>query len=98
MAKAKRNPAIQHLRAGEPGDLDEELWQELAGICSTIVEHADALIDLAFEMGGVDELTREEVKRYIRFIVDRRLEPLGLAPMYHIKKNSLPWLDEMLGA
>ncbi len=77
---------------------NEDLRRDLSLICATIVEHEDAFIDLAFEMGGVQGLTGDEVKQYIRFIADRRLQQLGLEPMYHIEKNPLPWLDEMLGA
>ena len=39
-----------------------------------------------------------EVKQYIRFIADRRLIELGLNQIYHVAKNPLPWLDEMLNA
>ena len=49
-------------------------------------------------MGGVEGLTAEETKRYIRFIADRRLAQLGLEPLYRIERNPLPWLDEMLNA
>jgi len=76
----------------------EELRQEITGICATIVEHEDAFIDLAFELGGVQGLDAEQTKRYIRFIADRRLQQLGLEPIYGIEKNPLPWLDEMLNA
>ena len=41
-------------------------------------------------------LTAEEVKQYIRFIGNRRLEQLGLNPIYDVKKNPLTWLDTML--
>ncbi|MBE9604951.1 ribonucleotide-diphosphate reductase subunit beta [Acetobacteraceae bacterium H6797] len=76
----------------------EELRSEITEICKTIVEHEDAFIDLAFEMGDVQGLTSEEVKRYIRFIADRRLQQLGMDVIYNIEKNPLPWLDEMLNA
>ena len=36
--------------------------------CKTIVEHEDAFIDLAFQMGPLEGLTANEVKQYIRFI------------------------------
>ena len=39
-----------------------------------------------------------EVKQYIRFIADRRLTQLGLNPLYHVERNPLPWLDDMLNA
>ena len=38
------------------------------------------------------------VKQYIRFIADRRLTQLGLNPIYHVDRNPLPWLDDMLNA
>jgi ribonucleoside-diphosphate reductase beta chain len=62
------------------------------------VSHEDAFIDLAFEQGPVEGLTPREVKQYIRFIADRRLVELGLSELFHVTKNPLPWLDEMLNA
>ena len=38
------------------------------------------------------------VKRYIRYIADRRSVQLGLNPLYHVTSNPLPWLDDMLNA
>ena len=61
-----------------------------------MVDHEDAFIDLAFELGGVEGLTGAEVKQYIRYIADRRLSQLGLQPIYRIERNPLPWMDEML--
>ena len=76
----------------------EELRRDLYLICSTIVDHEDAFIDLAFELGGVQGLDAAQTKEYIRFIADRRLQQLGLEPLYRVEKNPLPWLDEMLNA
>ncbi len=76
----------------------EELRRELYLTCATIVDHEDAFIDLAFEFGAVEGLTADEVKRYIRYIADRRLAGLGLNELFHVEKNPLPWLDEMLNA
>ncbi len=77
---------------------NDSLKRDLYEICGTIVSHEDAFIDLAFEAGPVEGLDAETVKRYIRYIADRRLTQLGLEPMYGIEKNPLPWLDEMLNA
>ena len=74
----------------------EDFQRQLYVACSTIVEHEDAFIDLAFELGAVEGLTGPEVKRYIRYIADRRLTQLSLQPIYRIEKNPLPWLDDML--
>jgi len=75
-------------------DLELSLYE----ICGTMVEHEDAFIDLAFELGPVDGLTAHEVKQYIRYIADRRLVQLGLNPVYEVERNPLPWLDDMLNA
>lgn len=74
----------------------EDLERDLYMACNTIVDHEDAFIDLAFELGPVEGLTAEEVKQYIRYIADRRLGQLGLNPMYNVDKNPLRWMDEML--
>jgi ribonucleoside-diphosphate reductase beta chain len=76
----------------------EELRREIYVSCATIVDHEDAFIELAFELGAVEGLTAADVKQYIRYIADRRLVQLGLNPIYHVERNPLPWLDEMLNA
>ena len=78
-----------------------EIWtadfqRELYVACSTVVEHEDAFVNLAFGLGGIEGMGAAEVKQYIRYIADRRLAQLGLQPIYRIEKNPLPWLDEML--
>jgi ribonucleoside-diphosphate reductase beta chain len=74
----------------------EEFQRSLYVTCSEMVEHEDAFIELAFELGGVEGLAGSEVKQYIRYIADRRLTQLGLQPIYRLEKNPLPWMDEML--
>lgn len=74
----------------------EEFQRDLYVACSTIVDHEDAFIDLAFEIEGIQGLTAQEVKDYIRWTADRRLLQLKLQPMYRIEKNPLPWLDAIL--
>jgi ribonucleoside-diphosphate reductase beta chain len=84
--------------AENPAIWTERLRGELIGICATIVSHEDAFIDLAFAEGPVEGLKAAEVKQYIRYIADRRLQQLGLDPLYDIEANPLPWLDDMLNA
>ena len=75
---------------------NDEMKNDLYEACKIVVSHEDAFIDLAFEMGGVEGLEAQEVKDYIRYIGNRRLEQLNLEPLFDIKKNPLPWMDEML--
>jgi ribonucleoside-diphosphate reductase beta chain len=79
-----------------PGIRTKEFENELYEACNTIIEHEDAFIDLAFEMGPIEGLTPDEVKKYIRYIADRRLTQLELQPIYHTSQNPLPWLDAIL--
>jgi ribonucleoside-diphosphate reductase beta chain len=75
---------------------NEELKRDLYIACSTIISHEDAFIDLAFEMGDMQGMSADDVKKYIRYIGDRRLMQLDLQPMHNIEKNPLPWIDEIL--
>lgn len=66
--------------------------------CHEIVANEDRFIELAFKMGPMTGLTAEEVKQYIRFIANRRLEALELDPLFDVPKNPLPWIDDMMNA
>jgi len=82
----------------QPQLWDESLQNELREACTTIVTHEDAFIDLAFGLGGIEGLEAQDVKDYIRYIADRRLQQLDLDPEYGTVENPLPWLDSMLNA
>ena len=75
---------------------DDELRAEITDSCRTIIGFEDAFIDLAFAQGGIEGLTPQEVKDYIRYIGDRRLQQLNLEPIFGADKNPLPWMDEMM--
>ena len=76
----------------------EELQRDLYIACNTMIEHEDAFIDRAFELGTVEGLRPEEVKKYMRYMADIRLVQLRLQPIYNVDVNPLPWMDEMLNA
>ena len=80
-----------------------EIWNDsLKGkiytIAEKMVELEDNFIDLAFAMGPMQDLTKEDVKHYIRYIADRRLISLGMKGIFKVKKNPLPWVEEMINA
>ena len=64
--------------------------------CRDMVDLEDKFIDLAFEMGDIDGLTKDDVKQYVRYLADRRLLQLKLKPNFKVKKNPLSWFDDML--
>jgi ribonucleotide reductase beta subunit family protein with ferritin-like domain len=38
-------------------------------------------------------LNKEDVKQYVRYLADRRLQQLGLTPLFNISTNPITWLD-----
>jgi len=76
----------------------DELKSRIYTIAEKMVELEDKFIDLAFQMGPMEDLTPEDVKKYIRYIADRRLISLGLKGVFRVKRNPLPWVEEMINA
>ena len=77
---------------------NDELKGELYTIAERMVTLEDKFIDLAFQMGEMQRLSSEDVKKYIRYIADRRLISLGLKGVFKVKKNPLPWVEEMVNS
>jgi ribonucleoside-diphosphate reductase beta chain len=77
---------------------NDELKGKLYTIATRMVELEDKFIDLAFQMGAMEDLSAEDVKKYIRYIADRRLISLGLKGQFKVKRNPLPWVEEMINA
>jgi ribonucleoside-diphosphate reductase beta chain len=80
-----------------------EIWNDsLKGkiytIAEKMVELEDKFIDLSFANGEMRDLQAEDVKQYIRYIADRRLISLGMKGIFKVKKNPLPWVEEMINA
>jgi ribonucleoside-diphosphate reductase beta chain len=82
---------------------NSEIWNdELKGkiytIAEKMVELEDKFIDLCYQGADMRELSAEDVKKYIRYIADRRLISLGMKGIFKVKKNPLPWVEEMINA
>ncbi len=79
-----------------PRIVNDELKAKIYSMARTAVELEDLFIDLAFKNNVIEGLTRDEVQTYIRFITNRRLQQLGLKPIFKVKDNPLSWLDWVL--
>lgn len=77
---------------------NDELKSQIYTIAEKMVELEDKFIELSFSMGQMEDLTEEDVKKYIRYICDRRLISLGMKGIFKVKKNPLPWVEEMINA
>jgi ribonucleoside-diphosphate reductase beta chain len=85
-----------HAFAEETGALTQAVKDDIVECCRTVVALEDKFIELAFEMGEVEGMTPADIKTYIRYIADWRLQQLGLPKLYNIEKHPLPWLSEIL--
>jgi len=79
-----------------------EIWtddfkKEIYEICREMVKLEDKFLDLVFEMGDIQGLTKKDMYAYNRYIADRRLLQLGLKTNYDQRENPLGWLDEVMG-
>jgi ribonucleoside-diphosphate reductase beta chain len=77
---------------------NDELKSKIYTIAEKMVELEDKFIDLSFAEGEMRDLSAEDVKKYIRYIADRRLIGLGMKGIFKVKRNPLPWVEEMINA
>jgi ribonucleoside-diphosphate reductase beta chain len=77
---------------------NDELKSKIYTIAEKMVELEDKFIDLCYANGDMRDLSAEDVKKYIRYIADRRLISLGMKGIFKVKKNPLPWVEEMINA
>lgn len=77
---------------------NDELKSQIYVIAERMVELEDKFIDLAFQMGEMENLKSEDLKEYIRYIADRRLISLGMRGIFKRKKNPLSWVEDMINA
>jgi len=77
---------------------NDDLKSQIYTIATKMVDLEDKFIDLAFGVVHMANLDASDVKQYIRYIADRRLISLGLKGIMKVKKNPLPWVEEMINA
>lgn len=78
---------------------------DLADVKENILEGAaktvyveDAFIDRAYEMGPIEGCNAADMKQYIRYTADFRLQQLGFDPVYKVKDHPLGWLETELNS
>jgi len=71
----------------------KQLYVDIQQMFREAVSLEDKIIDISYEMGETEGLSRELVKEYIRYIANRRLAALGIEPIFKITKNPIEWLD-----
>lgn len=81
-----------------PRIVNDDFKSQIYVMFTQAVELEDKVIDLAYAMGAVEGLEAHEVKRYIRYIANRRLNQIGLKGIWDVQDNPIEWLDWVLNA
>lgn len=88
--------AVNDIRTDLTESEKKELNDFILLITKRYVEAEHKFIDLVFEMGHQEGMTKQDMKDYIMYLADLRLESLGLPAYYGIEENPLDWMDWML--
>lgn len=83
--------------AENPSILTDEFKKSIYQMYRDAVDLEDKFIDLVAKKGMPEGLSIEEMKQYIRFIANRRLNMIGLKNNFEDAANPFPWLDWILG-
>lgn len=87
---------LYHTWLAEHPEIDRAaLSRKIIKMAEHVVACEDKFIDLAFTGGDVPGLTRDELKRYVRYMADYRLRQLGEQDLFEVGKNPLPWVDSL---
>lgn len=71
----------------------KQLYVDIQNMFREAVSLEDKIIDLSYNMGETEGLSKDQVKQYIRYIANRRLASLGIEPIFEVAKNPIDWLD-----
>ena len=80
-----------------PEAWNDKVKQAVSNVCQQIVLMEDAFIDLAYKAGTARNLEAADVKAYVRYIANCRLNSVGLDPLYPSHPpDVIPWMAEYL--
>ncbi len=85
-----------HAFCQETQCLTNAVKDDIYDCCKTTIKLEDNFIDLAFELGEIQGMSADDIKKYIRYIADWRLTQLGLQPIHGLKEHPIPWLIPLI--
>jgi ribonucleotide reductase beta subunit family protein with ferritin-like domain len=80
----------------KPRIVNDNFKKKIYDMARETVEAEDKFIELLFKNNDIEGLNKKDMKRYIRYIADRRLLQLGLKPEFGVKDNPLEWMETLL--
>lgn len=83
--------------AEHPGVVTDQLKSAIYRMAEDVIINEDRFIELAYgEEYEFANLSRDEVRNYIRYMCDYRLKQLGLKPIMGVSQNPIPALDWLI--
>lgn len=79
-----------------PEIVDDDFKFQIYEMFRQCIELEDQFIDLSNRMGDNKAMSSGDLKVYMRYIANRRLQQLGLKPAFDAKENPLPWLNHIV--
>ena len=81
----------------ENPEIDLDVFeQNVYEMATAVVGLETKFVELAYELGPVEGLLKQDIIDFIYYMTDRRLLQIGLEPIFGAKKNPLEWVDWVL--
>lgn len=77
--------------------MTDEFKKDIYRCARQLVKLEDKFIEKVFTLGAVENLDPADVKQYVRYVTDYRLNQLGFKSNWHIKDNPIEWIDYLMG-
>lgn len=75
----------------------EQIKEAVYKTAEYVVKLENSFIDLCFDIYTPDNLDRNDLKEYILYITDFRLQQLGFPPLFKQGQHKLNWIDAAVG-
>ena len=73
-----------------------EIISYVKKVVKSFVEAEHLFLDLVYEVGDQEGVTKQEMKDYIIYLANLRMKQLGWKPVYEDTSNPLSWMDWVL--
>lgn len=80
-----------------PSIVNEEFKKTIYETARKVVELEDAFIDLCYSVDVPEKLDKADLKSYIRYVCDYRMQQMGFKSQFGVEKNPLPFIEEITG-
>lgn len=80
-----------------PSVISEDLKKAVYQTARKVIEVEDAHIDLCYSIHTPKNLSKQDLKDYVRYVCDYRMQQMGFKAQFGVDKNPLPFIEEITG-